>query len=680
MDDLDLDDLGDINGALWYDQPEGPVGGSFVGVSELPPVVLPPELMAGAAGIATPLSVVSAGVDPAPIQLMGAPLPAQQQQEQPMEVQQPQQQPEQKQPPRRRRQPQQSVTPQQSSAQKAPEQLQQPQEIAAPAKRKGGRPPLNLTPEERAARRESQRARNKINQLRYRERQAAKQYDVVARHAAVEAEVARAREEQQHLRETQQILHKRLNIHNHAVRVLEAHSDGDGAGRRLEQGQPEQEEAARPHAAGYIVPHLEELPTSSTGSGATAMDEDAPPPPEVSPKAAGRSASSAKGAAAGSKGGGRVCLTAEEQLAAAMSGLATHRGASGGDGSSKDGGVCGPALRVGSQALEPALPLPPMATPETIAAAFCSEPNSLALPASTRVVQDAAAIKAHLESQPELLDRIRNQTPEDAIAEWHRFALAVRDVLTEHELTKHESVLGSRLRPVMLQRAVIGSLELRHRPDCARALLATSGQAAPGTWERVVAVVAPDASQRAMLHHLWKAYGAKVSRLRAEHSTAMEQVCAAASAVRTPESISGASLASIVGEYLTLVEGTGRLEAWKDLEFVALLQLTSAVGRCLTPLQKARAVVACYPHFPDTLYITALLAEEEELRRGGGGATTSDGGSVDEGGGDVRDGGAQAAASTSPATSPAHPRRRQPARQARPKKGQQQASTVVEEL
>lgn len=40
-----------------------------------------------------------------------------------------------------------------------PESPQQHQEIALPLKRKGGRPPLNLTPEERAQRRELQRVR-----------------------------------------------------------------------------------------------------------------------------------------------------------------------------------------------------------------------------------------------------------------------------------------------------------------------------------------------------------------------------------------------------------------------------------------------------------------------------------------------------------------------------------------
>ena len=48
------------------------------------------------------------------------------------------------------------------------------------------------------------------------------------------------------------------------------------------------------------------------------------------------------------------------------------------------------------------------------------------------------------------------------------------------------------------------------------------------------------------------------------------------------------------------------------------MQLTSMVGRCLTMRQKAAAVVASYPVFPDTLAMTALLAEEEEAWRRGG--------------------------------------------------------------
>ena len=46
------------------------------------------------------------------------------------------------------------------------------------------------------------------------------------------------------------------------------------------------------------------------------------------------------------------------------------------------------------------------------------------------------------------------------------------------------------------------------------------------------------------------------------------------------------------------------------------------VGRSLTMAQKAAAVVASYPVFPDVLAVTTLLAQEHEAQQRGGGSSS----------------------------------------------------------
>ena len=95
--------------------------------------------------------------------------------------------------------------------------------------------------------------------------------------------------------------------------------------------------AGQLHTAGYIVPCLEELPffgdTNSCGASATSTNS---------------------AATGGSSSSPRTTWTCQPQLP---------------------------------------LPLPPAATPETIASAYSSDPDSLRLPAGPRAVQDAAAIQ-----------------------------------------------------------------------------------------------------------------------------------------------------------------------------------------------------------------------------------------------------------------------------------------------
>ena len=107
LDEIDLEALGDISAVLWYDRSHG-MPSALPNLADHPMLVLPPEF------------ATSALLLPAPTATDLQP--------------QPQPQP--------------------------PQSPQQPQEIMVPLKRRSGRPPLNLTPEERAQRREVQRVRH----------------------------------------------------------------------------------------------------------------------------------------------------------------------------------------------------------------------------------------------------------------------------------------------------------------------------------------------------------------------------------------------------------------------------------------------------------------------------------------------------------------------------------------
>ena len=65
-----------------------------------------------------------------------------------------------------------------------------------------------------------------------------------------------------------------------------------------------------------------------------------------------------------------------------------------GTGGAADSASLTRTTSAGRQQRQPALPLPPAATPETIACAYCSEPESMRLPPDCRAAQDAAAVQA----------------------------------------------------------------------------------------------------------------------------------------------------------------------------------------------------------------------------------------------------------------------------------------------
>ena len=70
-----------------------------------------------------------------------------------------------------------------------------------------------------------------------------------------------------------------------------------------------------------------------------------------------------------------------------------------------------------------------------------------------------------------------------------------------------------------------------------------------------------------------------MKRLQREQGAVVQQIRELAAQQVTPASLEGKSLNGMVNNYLALVESAGKLDAFKDAEFVALLQLMAAYGR-----------------------------------------------------------------------------------------------------
>lgn len=152
---------------------------------------------------------------------------------------------------------------------------------------------------------------------------------------------------------------------------------------------------------------------------------------------------------------------------------------------------------------------------------------------------------------------------------------------------------------------------MRHRQDLVKALFAISGQTSEATMVQVVAELQPTAQQRLMLAHLWQQYADKVRQLREEQAGLMRQMQELAAQQVTPVSLGDRSLQGMVGQYLALIKGAGKLTVFQDAKFLLLIQLMSAYARVFSMIQKARSAAAAYPVFPDIIRLIRMLVEAE---------------------------------------------------------------------
>lgn len=375
---LKVGELGDTSGAFWYDQSFPELGGELPGFTGLP---LQPSVPAGA----VPLPLAAAGGTPGPlpvsvpIDAMAA-QPVAQQPLVPLAV---------------------PVAPAADNSGPGPAGQEEEEEgEPRPPLRKPGRS-TRPTAQEKAARLDAQRARNRVNLARYRERQKEKNAAVAAQHEGAAADLERVRSDCKLLATQNTVLEKLLVTRDVAVGILEAQKRDSAAsegGACIADGV-----RGGPHLADGLGgrPLVRELSSSLGGATLASRATDASLSATLS---------------ASDEGGSQVLCTD------ALSGL------------------------VGS------LRLPESVEPERLAASASANPGD---DHDSHTEAHATAVRELLAAQPQLLERLREQTAEGFVEEWRVTQLALRGVFQKYEATGHPAVLD-RVKPLMEDRMSCG--------------------------------------------------------------------------------------------------------------------------------------------------------------------------------------------------------------------------------
>ncbi|KAL4436560.1 hypothetical protein ABPG75_003699 [Micractinium tetrahymenae] len=521
---------------------------------------------------------------------------------------------------------------------------------------------------------EERKARNRATQARFRERQKEKNQQMLAEHAATEAELHRRRQEQEGLQAENAVLQKMLVVREEVLMRLGKDTGANGgsaagAGRALlEASSPSPATASAGAAQQQALQAWQQLPKLR----------------ELHPVESGGSASSSRGGSTGEAGattssghGGLVGAAPSSSGSAGGAASAgspralQRRTSSSGSGGGMSRAVArqmemlghdisahmaqlelpvtadpDEAMRLSFSLMQelPSHPLP--AIQQHAAAQQQQQQLQLAdAPASEQPQQQGEAedlrgralvrqppgggaggggaprdgsgrphgLSSLIQARPELVERVLAMTAEEFVAEWRELASNFKDVLAAHEERQSEEEL-ERILNLFRDWGGTMTLTLHFRPENAEALFSTAGDAPPGMWEAACAQLEPTQAQRRMLAQLWHGYAAQAQAIRGERVAAVQAVQHAAqhAAAITPATLPASTLSGLMSRYLDMFTAAGRLSTLRDAEFVAMLQLLGRTGAVFSPVQKARLAAAAHPFFPDVVQIVRILASESK--------------------------------------------------------------------
>ncbi|PSC68818.1 Carbonic anhydrase 2 [Micractinium conductrix] len=216
-----------------------------------------------------------------------------------------------------------------------------------------------------------------------------------------------------------------------------------------------------------------------------------------------------------------------------------------------------------------------------------------------------------LETHPQLLEAALALSDEDVLQEWADLGEAAAKAVAAVDngvLTEEEAV--RRMHPATMYQAIRNSMLLLHKPQQLQHLIThnryegESEEAATARWRRVMAAMHVPREACATCLPAYESYCDRVRQLGEEAASAVATLQEVQQSMdRQIEQLGDSSLNSMVRQYLTLAEATGKLEQAPTLALLATMDFYAAAGSVTTPMQKLRMTATCRPLHPDVVAI-----------------------------------------------------------------------------